>query len=202
MSAAEKISVRVGDITIKATQKTTAKALLAHALDQAGAVSIARHPANDTTPPALGELWPEQGGIYAGLMRGEDGRPDYHLVAAADEAGQLKGAWGCSGIEIKGSASRNDGLANTTAMAEAGSDLAKKMLALEIDGHADWYLPAQAELMLCFANAREHFPKEWHWSSTQSSANCAWGQGFSYGTADIGAKGGEWRARAVRRVEQ
>ena len=87
-------------------------------------------------------------------------------------------------------------------MAEAGSDLAKKMLALEIDGHADWYLPAQAELMLCFVNAREHFQKEWHWSSTQYSAYAAWFQAFSSGHAYDNGKDGEWRARAVRRVEQ
>lgn len=35
----------------------------------------------------LGKLWPGQGGVYAGLVRGEDGKPNYHLiVAAASEA--------------------------------------------------------------------------------------------------------------------
>jgi len=32
--------------------------------------------------PALGQLWPNQGGIYAGLCRGLAGEPDYHLILA------------------------------------------------------------------------------------------------------------------------
>lgn len=204
MSAAKKFSVQIGQIKIKTDDRTAAKALLAYTLQEAGVLSISRPAANAgaLTPPALGELWAGQGGVYAGLMRGEDGQPDYHLVVATDAAGQLKAEWGCRGTEIKGASSRNDGLANTKAMAEAGSQLAKDMLALEIGGHSDFYLPAQAELMLCFANAREHFPKEWHWSSTQCSADYAWGQHFSDGTADGYDKYGEGRARAVRRVQQ
>lgn len=33
-----------------------------------------------TSTPAIGEIWAEQGGIYAGVSRGEDGVPDAHLV--------------------------------------------------------------------------------------------------------------------------
>jgi len=33
-----------------------------------------------TSTPSIGEIWPEQGGIYAGVSRGEDGAPDAHLV--------------------------------------------------------------------------------------------------------------------------
>lgn len=36
------------------------------------------------TPPAIGEEWEAQGGIYAGLSRGEDGEPDAHLVLLPD----------------------------------------------------------------------------------------------------------------------
>ena len=42
--------------------------------------------ATETTPtiPKIGEHWPEHGGIYAGLARGEDGQPDGHLVLVLD----------------------------------------------------------------------------------------------------------------------
>jgi hypothetical protein len=30
--------------------------------------------------PRIGEAWPEHGGIYAGVSRGEDGAPDAHIV--------------------------------------------------------------------------------------------------------------------------
>ena len=36
------------------------------------------------TPPAIGEVWPGQGGIYAGVARGRDGEPDYHLILCAE----------------------------------------------------------------------------------------------------------------------
>lgn len=203
MSAAKKFSVQIGQIKIKTDNKTAAKALLAYSLQEAGVISISRPAANgDLVVPAVGSVWPGQGGVYAGLVRGDDGQPGHHLIVATDDAGKLKGEWGNYGSEIKGASSRNDGVANTNAMADAGSKLAKAVLALEIEGHADYYLPAQAELMLCFANAREHFDKEWHWSSTQSSASFAWSQHFSNGTTTSIAKFGEFRARAVRRIPE
>lgn len=33
-----------------------------------------------TNVPRIGEIWPDQGGIYAGVSRGEDGAPDAHIV--------------------------------------------------------------------------------------------------------------------------
>ena len=43
-------------------------------------------------PPAIGQAWPEHGGIYAGLARGEDGKPDAHLVLL-DELSPGKMRW-------------------------------------------------------------------------------------------------------------
>jgi len=37
-------------------------------------------------PPKIGADWPAQNGIYAGIARGQDGAPDYHLVLLPGEA--------------------------------------------------------------------------------------------------------------------
>jgi len=66
-------------------------------------------------------------------------------------------------------------------------------------GFTDWYLPAQAELQLCFANCRAHFEPECYLVASQSSAHYAWLQDFSYGTTDYVPKNDDYRARAVRR---
>lgn len=40
--------------------------------------SVAASPV--TNVPRIGEIWPDQGGIYAGVSRGEDSAPDAHIV--------------------------------------------------------------------------------------------------------------------------
>ena len=150
-------------------------------------------------PPMLGKPWTGQGGTYAGLIRGEDG--DYHLIVATDPVGKLKGKWGRSGTKIAGADSKTDGFANTQDMVNAGLVLAKAAQAVEVEGHRDFYLPSQGELSLIYANAPEGFDKEWHWSSTQDSTNCAWVQHFSDGCVSVGGKDNELRARAVRRIK-
>jgi len=149
--------------------------------------------------PTLGQAWPEQGGIYVGLMRGENGQPDYHLIVGEVTGSSL--AWGAYGDDEPGATSARDGLANTKALVESKHDhpAAKWAAGLEHAGFADWYLPSQGELMLCFVNAREAFEPKWHWSSTQYSRNCAWFQFFAGGTASINYKAYEGQARAVRR---
>ncbi len=150
--------------------------------------------------PRLGEFWQGEGGFNAGIMRGVNGHPDYHLIVSPDDLGSFKDAqWGCEGKEITGADSLWDGLSNTKAMAAAGSELAKKILSLEIDGHNDFYLFAPKESNLCFANCQDQFPEEWHWTSRQSSAYTAFIQDFEDGGQDTGHKSGHDWGRAVRR---
>lgn len=54
--------------------------------------------------------------------------------------------WNKSYARVDGALSFNDGLANTRALADAGSELAKWALAKDIDGLKDWYIPAVDEL--------------------------------------------------------
>jgi hypothetical protein len=154
------------------------------------------------TPPRLGQIWPGQGGIYLGQIPSGDADGDWHIILATDPSADVQDcAWGPYGKDVPGAKSYGDGLANSRAMAEAGSDLAKAMLALNIEGHADWYLMSADEARLAFIAARNHMPKEWHWTSTQYSATGAWSQLFDGGSQGIYGKVYQGRARAVRRFK-
>ncbi|MGE3346083.1 MAG: DUF1566 domain-containing protein [Ramlibacter sp.] len=155
--------------------------------------------------PAIGTHWVEQGGIYAGIVRsGADGKGDYHLIVAPGAEGQFEGlAWGPYGKRTPGADSMSDGLANTQAMLAASDEhpAAQVMPLLQLNGHADWYLPAIGELRLIHTNTPEICSKDgWYWSSTQYSPGYAWVQDFEYGDSVINRKTSERRAVAVRRL--
>lgn len=151
--------------------------------------------------PGIAEYWEGQGGIYVGLMRGENGNPDYHLIVPTDESAFIEDIkWGAVGIEVKGAANQFDGKANTEALVKHGGCPAAEWAAgLHIEGHGDFYLPSRRELALCFANVPDLFKRQWHWSSTQCSAVYAWVQDFVAGYQGDGRKDNACSARAVRR---
>lgn len=154
--------------------------------------------------PRVGEAWPEQGGVYAGIMRGENGKPDYYLIVPIDPLGQHDAiAWaGSRYVIVANACSDCDGQANTHALIQTGDEYLAAQWAhsLAIDGHTDFYLPSRRELRLCWVNAPELFLRGWHWTSTQYSRSNAWGQYFDSGSQDGCSKSFEARARAVRRV--
>ncbi len=121
--------------------------------------------------PAIGQPWPEQGGIYAGLVRGVDGNPDQHLVlAAALPPKRLNWKDACTwGTSVRDS------------------------------DFTDWSLPTRDESALLYANVRHLVEGGWHWTGTQYSAGDAWLQVFSSGLQSYFDKSFEARARAVRR---
>ena len=125
--------------------------------------------------PRIGDRWPDQGGIYAGVMRGRDGAPDYHLLVG-DAVETLKPIpWDRAMAAVKD---------------------------MECDGHKDYTLPFRAEQALQFANVPEMFESEWYWSCEQRAAtsDCAWVQDFGDGLQGGYRKSGYGRARAVRRL--
>ena len=155
------------------------------------------------TPPAPGQYWPEQGGTYAGVMRGAPGRPAYHLIVATGPAGMAADlAWGPEGKKIAGADCEWDGQANTAAIMASGLDCpaAKFCASLSLEGHTDWYLPSRREQALCYANTPDQFEPRWHWSSTQYSADDAWLQDCRHGYQLSYGKSYEGRCRAVRRL--
>lgn len=186
------VSIDLGEVTLTAPRHLVAKAVIGLATGQT--------PANDSSGvPRLGQPWPEQGGIYGGTMRGEDGLPDYHLIVGVGPGAELSSVWGERGKDVTGAKHDRDGMANTVAMSDAGSALAKRILDLEHEGHNDWYLPSRQELAMCWMNTDGVFAKEWHWTSTQYSAHYAFNQYFNGGGQGYGDKGNSFRARAVRR---
>ena len=156
-------------------------------------------------PPRLGTYWQGQGGIYVGVMPGENGLPDYHLIAA-DERGEIDRInWADQADHQPGALSLIDGLANTIALRASPirCQAALWTAGIDIDGHKDFYLPAKNEAMICCINPEQLFEKKYrYWTSTQNarSADYAWMQLLNYGLQSIDHKSTEYRARAVRRI--
>ena len=105
--------------------------------------------------------------------------------------------WGERGQDVAGATKNFDGLANTIAMAAAGSVLAIKIRKLP----GDCYLPSRFESALLYAMLRDQIELgDWYWTSTQLSAGYAWMQFFRYGYQHYYRKDNTGRARAVRRL--
>ncbi|CAI3798558.1 hypothetical protein GLGCALEP_02115 [Pseudomonas sp. MM221] len=149
------------------------------------------------TPPAIGEVWTGQGGIYAGIVPARSGAEAYHLVIG-EELGRFE--WGPYEVEAPAT-SLIDGLANTLALLEASDEYpaAKAVAAHQADGHSDFYLPAAAELYEAWLNLGY---KDWGylWSSSQRSAYFAFTMYFVDGIQYYDGKDNEFRVRPVRRL--
>ncbi len=110
------------------------------------------------------------GGSYAGRVV-IDGKP-FALIVAPKAEGQLDPSiWIARYKAVPGARSYCDGLANTEAMAAAGSELAKRARGLSIGGHADWYLPSQDELELCYRNLKPSTGKNRCWARSGINLN-------------------------------
>lgn len=152
-----------------------------------------------STVPAIGAEWPGQGGINGGLVAARGDVPAHYLIVAAKDVG--KHAWGGREKESKAT-SKTDGLANTLALIEEGGHpAAVAAQEHQAEGHADFYLPAAAELYHCWLACPEAFAKDtWYWSSSQRSATSAFFMLFGGGGQDYYGKGYELRVRPVRRL--
>src|SRR3989442_4214807 len=96
--------------------------------------------------PAIGTYLEHEGGFFTGVLRVGDAL--LGVITAPKALGELTGAWLPSYTDVPGACSCFDSLANTRAMAEAGSAIAKQVLELNIAGHADWAIPARDVLEL------------------------------------------------------
>lgn len=127
-----------------------------------------------TAIPMIGQPWHGQGGIYAGMVRGDDGLPDYHLILAEHEP--------------------EDRMTWQAAVDYAGT--------VEADGHKDFTLPKRKEQAILFGNLKGRFQEAWYWSGEThaSTSGYAWYQYFDGGLQYYARKVSYYRARAVRRL--
>ena len=95
---------------------------------------------------------PFEGGFYGGQIRIGDTLAA--IVWAPKAQGQTKAAWLDRYDNVPGARSCFDSLSNTRAMAAAGSAIAQWALALDINGHTDWCVPARDVLELAYRHLK------------------------------------------------
>ncbi|MGY2199075.1 DUF1566 domain-containing protein [Pseudomonas gingeri] len=121
-------------------------------------MSAAVQAAPAVTIPAIGQSY--GGGFVTGITRDPDTGKRY-LNITAGAAHELVGEWGKYGEKIEGADSFTNSLANTQAMAAVGSDLAAKVLALDIGGFTDWAIPARDVQELQYRHFKPTTEENW-----------------------------------------
>jgi len=119
---------------------------------QATIVSAAEVPAIVGTPFC--------GGFLAGFFQSE-GKKFAIVTAPKDEGEKQNGQWNDSCSIVNGALSFFDGMENTQAMSEAGSNLAQWALGLNIGGYNDWHIPAQDVLEIIYRNLKPTTDENW-----------------------------------------
>ena len=195
---ANTISIEADGLKIKGTSERMVQLLMAGMFAQALPPAANVQPVTAHSVPALGTEWPGQGGLNGGLVAARGDVPAHYLIVAKEDIGAHE--WGGRGKE-SGATSKTDGLANSeTLQSEGGHPAIEAVAAYTAEGHTDFYLPACAELYHYWVNVPELFAKDtWYWSSSQRSANGAFGVGFDDGFQYNHGKGSELRVRPVRR---
>ncbi|GLH31680.1 hypothetical protein BR1R5_10660 [Pseudomonas sp. BR1R-5] len=151
---------------------------------------IKRRSINPAALPSIGQ--PLGGGFFAGRIF-FDGA-EHAIIDSGREFEALAQWWEQPGprVTVRGAQSFHDGHANTLAMAEAGSAVARKVLGMTIRGQRAWHLPSIEQLQIMRANLlqlpdwdryysalraggpAQAFTHMDYWSSTQNAAGSSW----------------------------
>jgi hypothetical protein len=103
--------------------------------------------AKQEVPTVLGTPW--EGGYFAGIIT-FNGDVFAQIVAPKADGDLDLAIWHPDYKLITGADSFFDGLANTKAMAEAGSAIAQQVLELRISGFDDWHIGARDQVELFY----------------------------------------------------
>ena len=176
-----------------------ASALVSALLKESGRKFQASPEEPKLTPPAIGDYWPGQGGIYGGLRLYPEGM--CHVIFATTDVS--KHAFGDHGAEVEATC-QIDGRANTAVLLarEGKHPAAIAAAGYTADGHSDFYLPASGELHHGFLYLPQAFEKAWYMSSSQRSAINAYFMDFEGGWLYDYLKYFECLVRPVRRFLQ
>ena len=120
------------------------------------------------TIPEIGQ--PFGGGFFSGITRDPDTGKRY-LNITAGAAHELVGEWGKYGEKIVGADSFTNSRANTEAMAAAGSELAQKVLTLDIGGFTDWAIPARDVQELQYRHFKPTAEANWQYGRSGDNPN-------------------------------
>lgn len=104
---------------------------------------------------------PVEGGFFAGYINMPDG--PYGIAVAPKALGEVRGQWSKRGLDVPGARSYFDCRANTIALAEAGSELAQKILGLSIGGCSDWSIASRDVLELAYRNLKPTKRENYVW---------------------------------------
>lgn len=123
--------------------------------------------------PKVGEVWTDQGGVFAGARLGRGGAPNSLLIVGPEYEGQCDWHQAMSWAE-----------------------------ALVVGPHNDFRLPDRPEQRPLFDRVRNLFEPAAYWSREQhaSDGDYAWGQDFHDGFQGYWGKSFKLRARAVRSI--
>jgi len=110
---------------------------------------LAFRTADQFLPTVIGQAF--GGGFYAGKVQQSDG---IYVLIVAPKAAETSSAWKNAQTTTAGTASLNDGLANSDAMNNASHAAAQYCRAYNGGGLDDWYLPARDELEVCYRNLK------------------------------------------------
>lgn len=183
-----------GDLMISSPDESVVLKLASLAISAAPAISV-------SGIPAIGEVWPGEGGVNGGLFPG-DGKP-YFLIVPTGADAQAELEWGGYREELDGAKSAHDGLTNTADLVETDTTYpaAQFCSSFERDGHKDFYLMSrrEASFLEITLGDKDVFSKGWHWTSTQYSAYYAFSMAFGVGWIPSYGKSDERLVRPVRR---
>ena len=194
MQANQLTTYTSGDLMISSPDESVVLKLASLAISSAPKVS-------ESGIPAIGDVWPGEGGVNGGLFPG-DGKPYYLIVPTGADA-QAELEWGGYREELDGAKSAHDGLTNTADLVETDTayPAAQFCSAFERDGHKDFYLMSrrEASFLEITLGDKDVFSKSWHWTSTQYSADLAFTMDFEGGWIYGSGKTSERLVRPVRR---
>jgi hypothetical protein len=112
---------------------------------------------------------PFAGGFFAGLIL-VNGVRHALVVAPRAEGEHDEIRWSKGQKVVEGALSFFDGLANTRAMAEAGSELAAWAQGLRIGGFDDWYVPSRDELEILYRAFKPTAEENYCWRGDNPSS--------------------------------